>query len=161
MGRRIVPGVMARLAWRWASGRYRASPPHCAFLRWLLLTSWREAPSLPAEAEAAHYHCNVLPEGYGQRLYSRLALTFLDHLERQGIARVGGRLFERRSGPGPHRIVESFLREHPEVQVLVAERPTTLGAVLGMQGEFVNRAVVLGVADLRRLLAWMAERYRL
>jgi hypothetical protein len=161
MGRRIVPGVMVRLAWRRARGSDRGAPRSRAFLRWLVRDSWREAPSLPAEAEAAHYHCNVLPEGYGQRLYSRLGLAFLATLERRGVARVGGRLFERRQGPGPHRMVEGFLREHPSVRVLVAERPTRLGAVLGMSGDFVTRAVVLDVADLRRFLAWMADRYGL
>jgi hypothetical protein len=161
MTRRIAPAVLLKLAWRWGSGRDRQAPHHGAFMRWLLLWSWREAPSLAAEADAAHYHCNVLPGGYGQRLYSRLGLAFLASLEERGVARVGGRLFERRQGPGPFRMVEGFLREHPSVEVLVAERPTRLGEALGMSGEFVNRAVVFSVADLRRFLAWMAERYRL
>lgn len=162
MTRRIVPSVLARLLWRASRGRYRADPQSRAFLRWLFLKSWREAPTLPAEADAAHYHCNVLPEGYGQRLYTRLGLVFLDDVKSRGVSHVAGRFFERRRAPGPHSIIEAYLRDHPDVTALVAERSSDFGRdVLGTDADLVNRLFVFRVGDLERLLEWMAERYNL
>lgn len=162
MARRIVPPVLARALWRAATGRYRRDPRSRALLRWLFLKSWREAPSLPAEASAAHHHCNILPEGYGHRLFTRLGIVFLDALETRGVSHVSGRFFEHRRAPGPHSIIEAYLREHPTAVALVAERPTDFGPdVMGTHADLVNRVFVFRLGELRRLFVWMAERYNL
>ena len=65
MARRIVPKIVVRLLWRFVLGKYRQGRSRL-FVKWLLLKSWREAPALPLKTYPAHFHCNILLEGYNQ-----------------------------------------------------------------------------------------------
>src|SRR3989304_5668869 len=85
----VVPRILGGVVWRWPGGQYPQPVTH-RFLRWLVLKSWREAPHIPLETFPAHYHCNVVPEGYRQNLYTRLALGFVDHLLRRGCQGIHG-----------------------------------------------------------------------
>jgi len=161
MARRVVPPILARVVWRWTGGQYRQPVTH-RFLRWLVLKSWREAPHIPLETFPAHYHCNVVPEGYRQNLYTRLALGFVDHLLRRGCRGIHGVIIEPKGRGVYQRMLERVSREHPEWFKFTSEKPTDFFRdVLGMPEPMVNRAYGFAVEDYRRLKEWMAERYHL
>jgi hypothetical protein len=162
MARSIVPGVLRPLLWRMTTRQYRDDPRSRAFLRWLFLKAWREAPTLPGEADAAHAHCNVLPDGYRQQLYSRLVFAFLDDLDARGVTHMCASLLEPRDRPGLHTLYSAYVRQHPGTECEVAERPTDFGRdVLGTQQAMANFVFMLRVEGWRGLFEWLAKRYRL
>jgi GNAT superfamily N-acetyltransferase len=76
-----------------ASYRCYARPynePSRAFLRWVVLTSWREVPAAPRNTP--HFHMNVLPEARSVKNTRALIRTFLDFLRAQGHDRVYGQM---------------------------------------------------------------------
>jgi len=157
---RIVPPLLVRLLWRWATGRYRVPVTH-RFLRWLWRKSWREAPPLPLRAFPAHYHCNILVDGYRQNLYTRLALLFLDHAARRGVRGVHGSVLDPQQKGVWQRMVQRFNQEHPG-EITHAERPTEFYRdVLAVDEPMVHRAYGGTVERYRRFIEWMAGRYQL
>jgi len=61
-----------------------------AFLRWVMLNSWREVPAAPRNTP--HFHMNVLPDARSVRNTRALIRTFLDFLRAQGHDRVFGQM---------------------------------------------------------------------
>jgi hypothetical protein len=161
MARRIVPPVLTRVLRRWVTGRYRQPVSH-RFLRWLVLKSWREAPHIPLERFPAHYHCNILPDGYQQHLYSRLALTFVADAARRGCPGVHGSIIDARTKGVWQRMLQRVARDHPERWFFQAERPTDLYRdVLGDDEPMVNRAYGTSTENYLWFLGWIAQTYRL
>lgn len=57
--RKAVPWLvtpLAKMLWRWLTGRYRGHPPTGNFIRWLLLRSWRENPRTPKPSASFHFN---------------------------------------------------------------------------------------------------------
>lgn len=80
--------VAARALYRCYTRPYnRASR---AFLRWVLLNSWREVPAAPRNTP--HFHLNVLPEARSVRSTRALIQAFLDFLRVHGHRRVYGQM---------------------------------------------------------------------
>lgn len=61
-----------------------------AFLRWVLLQSWREIPVAPRNTP--HFHINVLPDARSVRSTRALILAFLNFLRARGHERVYGQM---------------------------------------------------------------------
>lgn len=61
-----------------------------AFLRWVLLNSWREVPVAPHNTP--HFHMNVLPDARSVRGTRALIRSFLDFLRAHGHRRVYGQM---------------------------------------------------------------------
>jgi ribosomal protein S18 acetylase RimI-like enzyme len=61
-----------------------------AFLRWVLLNSWREVPVAPHNTP--HFHINVLPEARSVRSTRALILAFLNFLRAHGYRKVYGQM---------------------------------------------------------------------
>jgi hypothetical protein len=61
-----------------------------AFLRWVLLNSWREVPVAPHNTP--HFHINVLPDARSVRSTRALILAFLDFLRAHGHRKVYGQM---------------------------------------------------------------------
>ena len=162
MGWRIVPGVLVRLLWRLMLGKYRQGRSRL-FVKWLFLKSWREAPAVPMKKYPAHFHCNLLPGGYNQHLYTSLALGFMDHLADRGVTHLHGHVLEMKRKGIWHRILNSFSKHCPGWLEVSTEKSSDLGQdVLGLPaGEMVNRAYAMTVANYRQFLLWAAREYRL
>lgn len=162
MARRIVPGVAARLLWRGATLRYRDQPHAGEFFRWLFLRSWREAPPVDVERYPAHYHVNLVTAGYRERLYTRLALAFLEQIEGEGITHLHGQVLDARDDGVWRRMIQRFSAERPGEQFLLDHRPSTMGAhVFGSDQPYVNLLVASSLPTYRAFLEWSRERYRL
>jgi hypothetical protein len=162
MARHVVPSVLMRLTWRGVRGRYRDGPRTRAFFRWLLLRSWREAAPIDEARYPAHYHINLVAGGYQERLYTRLALAFLDRVESAGVTHVHGRTLDTRDNGVFSRLIASFIEAHPASEIYCASRDTSLGAdVLGARRPLVNLAVGMSTTTFRDLLTWGAARYGL
>lgn len=67
---------------------YRSSSR--AFLRWVLLNSWREVPVAPRNTP--HFHMNILPDARSVRNTRALIQSFLDFLRAHGYHRVYGQM---------------------------------------------------------------------
>ena len=161
MAWRIVPKIVTRLLWRFLRGKYRQGRSRL-FVKWLLLKSWREAPALPLKTYPAHFHCNILLQGYNQNLYTNLVLGFLDYLGGLGITHMNGQLLEPKTKGIYHRILKNYSKTHPDWMQFISEKPTDLGRdVLGVPTEMVNRAYGFLVADYRLFIQWMAREYRM
>jgi len=61
-----------------------------AFLRWVLLNSWREVPAAPRNTP--HFHMNVLPDARSVRGTRALILAFLEFLRAHGYRGVYGQM---------------------------------------------------------------------
>jgi hypothetical protein len=61
-----------------------------AFLRWILLNSWREVPAAPRNTP--HFHMNVLPDARSVRSARALIQSFLNFLREHGHRRVYGQM---------------------------------------------------------------------
>ena len=61
-----------------------------AFLRWVVLNSWREVPAAPRNTP--HFHMNVLPDARSVKNTRALIRTFLDFLRAQGHHSVYGQM---------------------------------------------------------------------
>lgn len=67
-------------------------------IKWFLLHSWREIPSVPVREFPAHLHFNLLPGSYGLMYASRLLLAFLERLNELGMPTVHFAITERKNG---------------------------------------------------------------
>jgi hypothetical protein len=158
MATRIVPRVLARLGWRATLGRYRDQPRAGAFFRWLALRSWREAAPVDIDKYPAQYHANVLREGYGRGVYSKLVLRFFDTLGARGVAHVHSQATERKQGGPWQRLLDDFQRRHPDVPIARWERDSSLGrAVLGLDRDLANRAWGVRLDHGQLVLQWFAR----
>lgn len=163
MARRIVPAVLARALWRLATFRYR-DPNSRRMLYWLLRYGWQEDPAIPLDRFPAHYHCNILQQGYGKGYYSALAYRFLDELSRRGVERLHGQVQEAASGGPWMRMVESYRRHlgGPALLEFFAEKESTFQRYMfGVQKQVMNRAWGAKVEDYRGWLVWAAEKYHM
>ncbi|HEY2275728.1 MAG TPA: hypothetical protein VGH61_09515 [Steroidobacteraceae bacterium] len=80
--------VAVRALWRCYARPYRNSSR--AFLRWVLLNSWREVPVAPRNTP--HFHLNILPDARSVRNTRALIHSFLDFLRAHGHRRVYGQM---------------------------------------------------------------------
>jgi hypothetical protein len=162
MATRVVPPVLVKLATRAARGRYRDQPRAHALLRWLLLRAWREAPHVDLDRFPAHYHINLVRDGYRRGLYTRLALTFVDRLEAHGVARMHGQVTDAATGGVWRRLFDDFRARYPQVESQQWEAATTLGrTVLGLEQELMNRAWGGSLDAFRLFLSDLAEQHGL
>jgi hypothetical protein len=71
---------------------YRRPYSHAsrAFLRWVLLNSWREVPVAPRKTP--HFHINLLPDARSVKNTRALIRTFLDFLREHGHDKVYGQV---------------------------------------------------------------------
>lgn len=161
MARRIVPAILARAFWRLATFRYR-KPATRRMLWWLVSRGWREEPHVPLDRYPAHYHCNILREGYGKGYYTAMALKFLDRLDALGVTGLHGQVEEAETG-GPWRQMTSAYEEvQGRFADFFAEKPSTFqNVVLGSDRKLVNRAFGATVADYRGWLVWTAKKYHM
>jgi hypothetical protein len=162
MATRVVPLVLVKLASRAARGRYRDQPRAHALLRWLLLRAWREAPHVDLDRFPAHYHINLVRDGYRRGLYTRLALTFVDCLEAQGVARMHGQVTDAATDGVWRRLFDDFRARYPHVEAEQWEAATTLGrTVLGLEHDLMNRAWGASIDAFRLFLRDLAEQHGL
>jgi hypothetical protein len=161
MGRTIVPRVVARLAWRGATGRYRAQPRATTLFRWLAFRSWREAPAIDLRRFPVHYHANVLPAGYTRGLYTTMALRFLDACAARGETHLHGQVMDFKERGVWQRFVSGFLRAFPDTTFVASERASSLGTVLGIERPLVNRVWGSTISDFQRFLGWLNTSYAL
>lgn len=163
MARRIVPAVLGRALWRLATFRYR-DPNSRRMLYWLLRYGWQEDPSIPLDRFPAHYHCNVLRQGYGKGYYTAMAIRFLDDLTGQGIERLHGQVQEPATGGPWLRMVEAYGRHRGGTEALefFAEKESTFQRYMfGVAKPMVNRAWGARIEDYRGWLVWAAEKYHM
>ncbi len=161
MSLRIMPMLLAKLAWRRLRGRYRR-PQDRRFLRWLFLKSFREAPRVPTGRFPAHVHFNLLPEAYNQRLFSRMTMTAVDMLERAGCTHMHAIFPEPLERSVYARLVESYRSQKPDWILYRCEKPTAFNQdVLQRPEPMVNRVYGFALAEFRNYLEWVGRRYRL
>jgi GNAT superfamily N-acetyltransferase len=118
--------VAARALYRCYARPYNGASR--AFLRWVLLNSWREVPAAPRNTP--HFHMNVLPDARSVRGTRALIKAFLDLLRTHGCQRVYGqmvtyatrrneRLFNRYGFEVIDRVqVTKYRAHHPEPVLL-------------------------------------------
>jgi len=80
--------VAARALYRCYARPYNRSSR--AFLRWVLLRSWREIPAAPRNTP--HFHINMLPDARSVRSTRALIHAFLELLRARGHGRVYGQM---------------------------------------------------------------------
>lgn len=162
MGSVVVPRVLGRLVSRAARGRYRNQPQTRRFFRWLALRSWREEPAIDTRVFPAHYHANLRRGGVGLGLYTSLALTFLEMLERKGVSHLHGQVLDSKEHGTWERMVSAFELGPQTVRLQRWERPSSLGReVLGIREPLTNRAFGASVPAFRTVLQFIAAKYRL
>ena len=155
MAKAVVPRVIARLV-RASFRRERRDAR--SFLRWSITRGWREAPPVDLDRYPAHYHLNLLPGAYGERMYSRMALRFVEYAADRGVCGIHGQVLDRRDGGVWERLVRQFVRANPDVVFSESTRPSSLGsALLGEQEPMVNRAFGGSTADFARFLRWIGQ----
>ncbi|MBV8147438.1 MAG: GNAT family acetyltransferase [Gammaproteobacteria bacterium] len=66
------------------------NPASRAFLRWVMLNSWREVPVAPRRTP--HFHINLLPDARSVKNARALLRTFLDFLRAHGHDQVYGQM---------------------------------------------------------------------
>jgi hypothetical protein len=161
MARKIVPGVLARAFWRLATFRYR-QPSTRRMLWWLVSRGWQEEPHIPHDKYPAHYHCNILREGYGKGYYSAMALKFLDRLDELGVGGLHGQVEEAESGGPWRQMVSGYEELQGRFLDHFAEKPSTFqNYVLGSDKRLVNRAFGATVSDYRGWLVWASKKYHM
>lgn len=154
MTRKIVPRVAAKALWRLATRRYR-KPETGRYLWHMLTRGAREAPRIDFRKFPAHYHCNILREGYGHGYYTQLTLMFLDHLESIGVTHLHGFITEPLGSGGWQKFADRYKAGSADVTV---EVPTTLfRTVIGDDRPMVNRAWGMPVADYRTWIEWLRD----
>jgi len=108
-----------------------------AFLRWVLLNSWREVPAAPRNTP--HFHMNVLPEARSIRSTRALIQSFLNFLRAHGHRRVYGQIvtyatrrneafFNRYGFQVVDRVPVTKYRKHFSGRVLLSTVVKDLGA---------------------------------
>lgn len=161
MARRIVPSVLARAFWRLATFQYRKASTR-QMLWWLVSRGWKEAPHIPFDRYPAHYHCNVLREGYGKGYYSAMALKFLDRMEVLGVPALHGQVEEAETGGPWWQMTKAYADLHGRTLEHFDEKPSTFqNVVLGSDKKLVNRAFGATVKDYRDWLVWTAKKYHM
>jgi hypothetical protein len=163
MSRRVVPAVLARAFWRLATFQYRKRSSR-RMLYWLITRGWREVPEIPLERFPAHYHCNILRKGFGKSYYSRLALRFLDMLDREGVPGLHGQVEESAKGGPWRRMAEAFLRttgQTAELELFAETQSTFQQYVLGVDKPMVNRAWGAKTDFYRHWMSWTGATYGL
>jgi hypothetical protein len=158
MATSIVPSVLARLTVRRLAGNYRKDPRSSAFFSWLRRRAWREEPEIDVRRFPAHYHANVLPAGHGDRLYTRMAGTFLDALETCGVTHLHGQVLEERDGGPWDHMVRRFCSRTPTARFVITECATEFGRIVFRDTKpLVNRAFSASVPDFRGAIQWIAR----
>ena len=159
MGIRIVPRIALLAGFRLVSGRYR-EPGSRRFLLWLATRAAREAPRVPVLRYPAHYHINVLPEGYGRRLYSLMSLLFVNRAMRRGVAGLHGIALDTAENYILSRLTRTYSKINPGWIDYYDTRPTSLGRdVLLEDVPLVNRVFGFKIEDYRAFLLWIHRRF--
>ena len=132
------------------------------FLRWSLTRGWREAPAVDVRRYPAHYHLNLLPAAYEERMYSRMALQFVEYAGARGVRGVHGQVLDRRDDGVWSRLVHGFVRANPDVELSESARESTMGAaLLGDRTPLVNRVFAGPTEHFARFLRWIGQWRRL
>jgi len=163
MARSVVPQLLGKMLWRFATFRYR-QPGTRRMMRWIFFHSWKEAPHVPLDRYPAHYHCNILRKGYGKRYYTSLALTFLDYLEKRGVERLHGQVEEPADKGVFRQMVTQYGEAHGIMHMLehFSEKPSSFQRiVLGVDKPMINRAWGARVKDYRGWLEWTAKKHHM
>jgi hypothetical protein len=161
MARKIMPGVLARALWRLATF-HNPTPTTRRMLWWLVSQAWKEAPPIPFEKYPAHYHCNILREGYGKGYYTALTLKFLERLQELGVPGLHGQVEEAKEGGPWLQMASGYIDAQGRSFDHFSEKPSTFqNAVLGSDKELVNRAFGGPVADYRDWLVWTSKKYHM
>lgn len=83
-----LPRMVARIAWRYFSGRYNASSRR--YVRWLATRALKETP--PRPPRTPHFHVNVLPAARSMAGTKALIDAFLAYLRVHGETAVYGQM---------------------------------------------------------------------
>jgi hypothetical protein len=159
---KIFPKILPRRCLQLAGNALRGDRRSRLALEWLLLKSWREAPRLPIDRYPAHYHCNLLPEGWGEGLFSGLSMMFLDRIERLGIGFLHMQVLESKTKGPWMRMLDRYRRLHPDLHFFCSERSSSIGRyLLGADEELVNRAYGYRTDEYREWLKWAATVYKM
>jgi len=154
MARRIVPKTAAKTLWRLMTGRY-TKPETRRYLWHMISRGAREAPRLDFTKFPAHYHCNILREGYGQGYYTELTLMYLDHLERIGVTGLHGFITEPPDSGAWQKFADRYTTASADVTL---EVPTTLfKTVIGDERPMVNRGWGIAVNNYRAWIEWLRD----
>ena len=160
MATHVVPRVVARLAWRYATGRYRHVPHRRAVVRWLVLRSWREAPSVDLRRFPAHYHVNLRAGAVAQGLYTRLAAAFIERMHARGVLFGHGHVTEPAERGPWDLMARAFDRRRPGWILHYDERESTMERALwGDSGRWMNRVYGFRLEDMDACLRWGARRF--
>ncbi|MBO6719080.1 MAG: hypothetical protein JJ913_14075 [Rhizobiaceae bacterium] len=162
MARRIVPGILARAFWRLATFRYRKSTTR-RMLYWLVTRGWREQPELSLENYPAHYHCNILRQGYGKNYYTGMAVAFVDLMASRSVPGLHGQVEEAAQGGPWRRMVESYERDtgRPAYETSAEAISTFQEYVLGEKKRMLNRVWATSTPKYRDWLVWLSQKYRM
>lgn len=162
MALRIVPPMLLRALWRLLTGRYK-NPRTGRYLRHMIFKAPAEAVAMDFAQYPAHFHCNILRQGYGKGYYTELTLAFLDRLEVAGIPRLHGFLTEEFDSAAWQKVLDRFLASHPGITFdYFGQKPTLLQqAVTGDTTPMMNKGWGMSVANYRIYLRFMRDTYRL
>jgi hypothetical protein len=163
MARNIVPRVVGKALWRLATGRYRQRSTR-RMLWWMLSRGFREEPDFPFARYPAHFHINLLRQGYGRGNFHRMVSVFLDRLEALGVDRIHAQAEEPAEG-GAWRQTANGVGEHLNIDQafeIFAEKPSTFQQyVLGVDKPMVNRVWGATLPAYRQWIAFTAGRYQM
>ncbi|HPA50307.1 MAG TPA: hypothetical protein PLP50_01785 [Thermoanaerobaculia bacterium] len=146
--RRSVPRALRILAALAVASR---EPGPRRLLRWLAGPGRREAPRIPLDRYPAHLHFNVLPLARSRQLAGLLLHTVVASFG-EGATCIHGVTTTRRGESAlPQRLMALGVADGAQI---LDETPSTfLPAVLGEQGEFVNRAWGVSIAEVLAVAA--------
>lgn len=99
----IVLRRLPLLLWRVISGMYSESD--IRFMRWFVLRSFHETPTVPSQS--AHFHINIMPDFRSNGVGRKLLDHFNTHLDKQKVERIYGQIQtfpNRRSARVFHRL---------------------------------------------------------
>ncbi|MBX3529216.1 MAG: hypothetical protein KF849_01330 [Rhizobiaceae bacterium] len=163
MARRIVPAVIGKAVWRLATGQFRQRSTR-RMLWWMVSRGFREEPRFPIDRYPAHFHINLLRQGYGRGNFHRMVSAFLDRLEELGVERIhaqaeepaeGGAWRQTATGVGAHLNVDQAFE-------FFAEKPSTFQQyVLGVDKPMMNRVWGATLPAYRQWIAFTAGRYQM
>lgn len=163
MARTIVPGVVGKALWRLATGKYKQRSTR-RMLWWMLSRGFREEPKFPFGRYPAHFHINLLRQGYGRGNFHRMVSLFLDRLEALGVERIHAQAEEPAEG-GAWRKTADGVGEHLNVEQAFecyAQSPSTFQQyVLGVDKPMMNRVWGATLPAYRQWIAFTAGRYQM
>ncbi len=132
------------------------------FMKWFLLHSWREVPSVPVREFPAHCHFNLLPGSYGLMYASRLLLAFLEQLNEREIQGVHFAVTERERRGAYKGMADRFVRHYPQTKIYYRERRSSFhSTVFGNTESIINRVWGMSVRDLTTGVSMMASLFHL